>query len=192
LTLPARTDTISSGHELLRWFSSGRHLFGMFGELVPQGGGDPVPLLHKKLLVGRRDSCDIALRFPNVSSRHCELELVSGYWLVRDLGSSNGTKVNGVRVRSKWMMPGDELAVAKHRFKIDYNLIPGAPPPPPIEDDDHVDLGTSLMEKAGLVKRRPQPPPAPRTGEGRDANGESPHPPTDEDRALDWMSEDDG
>ena len=51
----------------------------MFGELVPPGGGDPVPLLQKKLLVGRRDSCDIALRFPNVSSRHCELELVSGY-----------------------------------------------------------------------------------------------------------------
>src|SRR5665213_1645115 len=70
----------------------------MYGELVPQGGGDPVPLLKTKLLVGRRDtSCDIALRFPNVSSRHCELELVGGYWLVRDLGSSNGTKVNGVR-----------------------------------------------------------------------------------------------
>src|SRR5437660_10745219 len=125
----------------------------MFGELVPQGGGDPVPLLQKKLLIGRRDSCDIALRFPNVSSRHCELELVSGYWLVRDLGSSNGTKVNGVRVRSKWVMPGDELAVAKHRFKIDYDVAEGVHPPPPIAEDE-VDLGTSLLEKAGLLKRR--------------------------------------
>lgn len=163
----------------------------MFGELVPQGGGDSVPLLQTKLLIGRRDSCDIALRFPNVSSRHCELELVSGYWLVRDLGSSNGTKVNGVRVRSKWVMPGDELAVAKHRFKVDYDLAPGAPPPPPIEEDDNVDMGTSLMEKAGLVKRRPERPPTPRAITRSDSNGESSHPRTDEDRALEWMADDD-
>ena len=139
----------------------------MFGELVPQGGGDPVPLLKTKLLVGRRDTCcDIALRFPNVSSRHCELELVGGYWLVRDLGSSNGTKVNGVRVRSKWVMPGDELAVAKHRFKIDYNVAEGVPPPPPIIDDA-VDMGTSLLEKAGLLKRRPERPNSERPGSER-------------------------
>src|SRR5579872_543313 len=125
----------------------------MFGELVRQGGGDPVPLLKKKLLVGRRDSCDICLPFANVSSRHCELDFVDGYWMVRDLGSSNGTKVNGVRVRSKWVMPGDELAVAKHRFKIDYDVAEGVPPPPPIVEDE-VDMGTSLLEKAGLLKRR--------------------------------------
>ena len=125
----------------------------MFGELVPQGGGDPVPLLQKKLLIGRRDSCDIALRFPNVSSRHCELELVSGYWKVRDLASSNGTKVNGERVREKWVMPGDELAVAKHRFRIEYDVAPGTPLPEPLQADEEVNMGVSLMEKAGLVRR---------------------------------------
>src|SRR5579871_952695 len=160
----------------------------MFGELVPQGGGDPVPLLRKKLLVGRSESCDIALRFPNVSSRHCELELVDGYWLVRDLGSSNGTKVNGVRVRSKWVLPGDELAVAKHRFKIDYNVAPNAAPPPPIDEEEV--LGTSLLEKAGLVRRR-----APRTKDGpggkRNSNGKGSRPSADDDQALDWLNDDD-
>lgn len=43
------------------------------GMLNPCGGGDPIPLLHEKLLVGRRSSCDISLKFPNVSSHHCEL-----------------------------------------------------------------------------------------------------------------------
>ena len=183
----------------------------MFGELVPQGGGDPVPLLKTKLLVGRRDTCcDIALRFPNVSSRHCELELVGGYWLVRDLGSSNGTKVNGVRVRSKWVMPGDELAVAKHRFKIDYNVAEGVPPPPPIVDDA-VDMGASLLEKAGLLKRRPERPGAERSGAerpgserpgserpgvrppGRASNstGQAPGRVSDEDQAVDWITDDD-
>lgn len=163
----------------------------MFGELVPQGGGDPIPLLKRKLLVGRRDSCDIALRFPNVSSRHCELEFQDGYWLVRDLDSSNGTKVNGVRVRSKWIMPGDELTVAKHRYKIDYDVMPGSLPPPPLEDGDDNILGTSLMEKAGLVRRRPQnaplPPPS-RTASK--AKRQSPAP-IDDDRVLKWLDDDD-
>jgi pSer/pThr/pTyr-binding forkhead associated (FHA) protein len=160
----------------------------MFGELVPQGGGDPVPLLRKKLLVGRRDSCDIALRFPNVSSRHCELELVDGYWLVRDLGSSNGTKVNGVRVRSKWVLPGDELAVAKHRFKLDYNVAADAAPPPPINEEEV--LGTSLLEKAGLVRRRGSRTPGGRDGGNRNSNGTASRPTPDDDQALGWLNDD--
>ena len=45
----------------------------MYGELIPQGGGDPIPLLKKTLLLGRRESCDIVLRFSNVSAHHCQL-----------------------------------------------------------------------------------------------------------------------
>jgi adenylate cyclase len=161
----------------------------MFGELVPQGGGDPVPLLQKKLLVGRRDSCDIALRFPNVSSRHCEMEFVDGYWMVRDLGSSNGTKVNGVRVRAKWVLPGDELAIAKHRFKLDYNVASDAPPPPPLNDEE--DLGTSLLEKAGLMRRRAQPSPATRRDSEHKTNGEAPSPASAAEKALEWLADDD-
>lgn len=161
----------------------------MFGELVPQGGGDPIQLTKKKLLVGRRDSCDIALGFPNVSSRHCELELVDDYWLVRDLGSSNGTKVNGVRVRSKWVLPGDELSVAKHRYKIDYSVAADAPPPPPLQEDTE-DIGTSLMEKAGLVRRRPVGPPGNPARRSRPDGGPRQAPTTDEDRALDWLDDD--
>ncbi|MBL8849970.1 MAG: FHA domain-containing protein, partial [Planctomycetaceae bacterium] len=52
----------------------------MLGELVPCGGGDPIPLLKQKLLVGRRSNCDIQLEFHNVSGQHCQLELLNGYW----------------------------------------------------------------------------------------------------------------
>ena len=81
----------------------------MYGELVPLGGGDPIPLLKKKLVIGRRESCDIVLRFPNISSRHCELTLQSGYWYIQDLDSRNGIRVNGVRVEvgEKRVDPGD-------------------------------------------------------------------------------------
>ena len=84
----------------------------MYGELKPLGGGDPVPLLKKSLLVGRRESCDIVLRFANVSAHHCQLECHDGYWYVRDMNSKNGTRVNNVRVNEKRLDPGDELRVA--------------------------------------------------------------------------------
>jgi len=35
-----------------------------YGELIPLGGGDPIPLLKKNLMVGRRESCDVVLRLP--------------------------------------------------------------------------------------------------------------------------------
>src|SRR5215218_930294 len=80
----------------------------MYGELIPVGGGDPIPLLKKNLLVGRRESCDIVLRFSNVSAHHCQLTVNNGYWYVKDMESRNGIKVNGVRVTEKRLTPGDE------------------------------------------------------------------------------------
>ncbi|MDA1016723.1 MAG: FHA domain-containing protein [Planctomycetota bacterium] len=119
----------------------------MFGELTPCGGGDAIPLLKEKLLVGRRTSCDVTLRFPNVSSHHCELKIVNGYWFVRDLGSRNGIKVNGESCETKCLLPGDVLFVAKHRYEIAYTPPRDAAPP---EEEDP--LARGLLEKAGLER----------------------------------------
>ena len=125
----------------------------MFGELIPSGGGDPVPLLKEDLMVGRRESCDIVLRFANVSAHHCQLECHGGYWYVRDLNSRNGTKVNGTRVIEKRMDPGDELSVAKHRYRVEYSPIDlGAVGPPPSEDARGEVMNKSLLERAGLAQ----------------------------------------
>lgn len=121
----------------------------MLGQLVPVGGGDPIPLLKSQLLIGRRSSCDIVLDFPNVSSQHCELAFINGFWQVRDLNSSNGIKVNGERLESKFLQPGDTISVAKHQFTI--NFAPGAAAPPQEEENP---FQMSLLEKAGLEKRR--------------------------------------
>ena len=93
----------------------------MYGELIPLGGGDPIPLLKKTLLIGRRESCDIVLRFSNVSAHHCQMTLNGGYWYVKDLQSRNGIKINGARVEEKRLGSGDELAVAKHKYTIHYD-----------------------------------------------------------------------
>jgi len=105
----------------------------MLGELVPCDNGDPIPLLKPKLLVGRRSNCDIELPFPNISSQHCLLELLNGYWHVCDLRSRNGIKVNGMRCDTKWLLPGDEISIAKHRYEVTYEPAAGALPP---DEDD--------------------------------------------------------
>jgi adenylate cyclase len=124
----------------------------LLGELVPCGGGDTIPLLKSKILVGRRSRCDITLRFPNVSSHHCELRLENGYWRIEDLGSSNGIKVNDERCDAKWLHPGDTICIAKHCYEIQYTPRGEAP----VEQQEDV-FAKTLMEKAGLERsRRPR------------------------------------
>ena len=126
----------------------------MLGELIPIGGGDPVPLFKKELLVGRRESCDIALRFPNVSSHHCRLECHEGYWYVRDLNSKNGVRVNNVKVQDHLLKPGDELRIAKHKYRVEYSPTDnGAVGPPPSDSMPSDMMGQSLLQKAGLEKK---------------------------------------
>ena len=87
----------------------------MYGELVPIGGGDPIPLRRKALLVGRRESCDVVLRFRNVSARHAELRVIDGYWYVSDRKSTNGVKVNGMTINWKSdLKDGDTITIGKH------------------------------------------------------------------------------
>ena len=123
----------------------------VYGELIPCGGGDPIPLLKRRLLIGRRSICDVTLRFPNVSSKHCELELINGHWRVTDLGSSNGIRVNNERCDERWLLPGDILRIARHKYEIVYE----ASGERPVDDEDP--FARSLLEKAGLERRRPQP-----------------------------------
>lgn len=129
----------------------------MYGELIPVGGGDPIPLLKQTLLVGRRESCDIVLRFANVSAHHCKLFVQGGYWYVTDENSRNGTKVNGERVDQKRIDPGDVLAVARHRYEFRYDPTDlGAEGPPPIEDSTSDVFRKPLLERAGLERKKPE------------------------------------
>ncbi|PQO42095.1 FHA domain-containing protein [Blastopirellula marina] len=125
-----------------------------YGELVPVGGGDPIPLLKKVLQVGRRETCDVVLRFANVSSNHCQLYVKQGYWFVEDQKSRNGTKVGGKRVREtdKRIDPGAVIAIAKHEYELQYDPLElGATGPPPAESSSQEEiLGKSLLERAGI------------------------------------------
>lgn len=128
----------------------------MYGELIPLGGGDPIPLLKTTLLVGRRETADIVLRFPNVSGHHCELSLQDGSWTIKDLRSSNGVKVNGSRVTEQRLRPGDKLSIARHEYEIVFDPLRLGGTAPAAEKSEMESLfGRSLLESAGLeVKPR--------------------------------------
>ncbi len=117
------------------------------GELVPCGGGLPIPLTKRSLLIGRSPACDITLAFPMVSSKHCQLEFKAGFWHVRDLGSTNGIRVDGIVQLAKYLKPGEVLWIAKHRFEITYTPLAAEPP------QEENPFALSLLEKAGLSRR---------------------------------------
>ncbi len=125
------------------------------GELVPSGGGDNIVLKKDRLIIGRRENSDIVLRFSNISGQHARMTLEQGYWFLKDLGSRNGTKVNGFRISRKRLDPGAVITFAKHKYTIEYSpeeLGAFGPPPP---DDDHIEevLRKGLMDRAGLSRR---------------------------------------
>ncbi len=129
----------------------------MFGELVPIGGGDPIPMMKKRIRVGRREGCDIILNFGNVSGHHCLLEIDEGYWFIRDLRSRNGVKVDGKRLAQgvrKRIDPDCKVTIAKHEFELVYDPMElGAFGTPP--QDEQVDdfFKESLLDRAGLSRR---------------------------------------
>jgi FHA domain-containing protein len=70
--------------------------------------------------IGRSKDTDCVLRDPNVSRRHAELRRAeTGDWQIVDLGSTNGIKVNGRRVSSSRLRPGDEVTVGTTTFSFD-------------------------------------------------------------------------
>jgi adenylate cyclase len=130
------------------------------GELVPIGGGDPIPLEQPVLVIGRRETCDICMRFPNISGRHCELTFCEGFWHIRDLNSTNGVKVNGMRVSERTLQPSDEVTIGQRKYTIEYALPEGQNLLAEVQEDI---MSQSLLEKAGLQRPQPEKPRRPVT-----------------------------
>jgi pSer/pThr/pTyr-binding forkhead associated (FHA) protein len=129
---------------------------GQLGELVPVGGGDAIPLNEEVMTIGRRQSCSIQLDFANISGTHAELAFRNGVWHLKDMGSTNGVKVNGERTLRRPLRPGDEVAIANHKYTIQYQLAAGSSIEEVFNEEEDV-FSQSLMEKAGLEKTKKEP-----------------------------------
>jgi len=93
----------------------------MQARLVSLDGQTSIPLKNDVVVVGRkRGVCDVFLDRGNVSKLHCLIVKTDGLLLVRDLGSTNGTLVNGQRVSRGALLPGDELSFASLKFQVQF------------------------------------------------------------------------
>ncbi len=96
----------------------------MLAKLIPVDGSPAIVIQKAITLVGRKKGlCDVQLDHSSISKVHCAIARTDGLLYIRDLGSTNGTKVNGQRVTRGALLPGDELAFAKIKFQV--HLGPG-------------------------------------------------------------------
>jgi len=87
--------------------------------LVALDEGPDIPLDREMLVVGRHPQCDARLDSIRVSRRHCCMTPDHGEVVVKDLGSTNGIRINGQRVEKGRLRPGDELSIAHIRYRLD-------------------------------------------------------------------------
>src|SRR5947209_4670989 len=97
----------------------------MRAQLIPIDGTAAIEVAKDLTLVGRREECDLRIPHKSVSKMHCVIVRTDGLLLLRDLGSTNGTRVNGQRVRRAVLKPDDQLTIAHFKFRV--HLGPDAP-----------------------------------------------------------------
>src|SRR5881275_266610 len=121
----------------------------MRAQLIPLDGAEPIEIVKDLTLVGRKEDCDLRLDHKSVSKLHCVIVRTDGLLLLRDLGSTNGTRVNGQRVRRAALLPNDHLHIASVRYKVYLG-------PDEADPDPEVDAFTQRIESQELAKLQGQ------------------------------------
>lgn len=101
---------------------------GYSATLVSLGDAPDIRLDVPIVLVGRSADCDVVIDSRKVSRKHCCIAQLRDCLIVRDLGSTNGVRVNGQRTDEGRVREGDELAIANLRYRYQRGTVPARPP----------------------------------------------------------------
>jgi pSer/pThr/pTyr-binding forkhead associated (FHA) protein len=142
----------------------------MPAHLVAMTEGPSILLDKPILLLGRHPECDIQIDSRKISRRHCCIAQVSDYLVVRDLGSTNGVRVNGDKITESRLTEGDELTIGTLVYQVTWHEPAEVPPealsrnePPsgqrPVEDDllESADEPVPLEETGRPILPPPSP-----------------------------------
>ena len=135
--------------------------------LVALDEGPDISLDRAMVVVGRHPACDTRLDSLRVSRHHCCMTQENGEVLVRDLGSTNGIRINGQRVEIGRLKAGDELSIAHIRYRLEN----GQAHEQTIAEPAGAVLGRSeAVERAPSALGRPPEPVAPPSFENQGEN----------------------
>jgi pSer/pThr/pTyr-binding forkhead associated (FHA) protein len=120
-----------------------------FGKIVPVRG---------RLTIGRGSDCGLILDEPEMSRHHAVIENAGDGIYLRDLGSSNGTFVNGVLVRDAVLHTDDQIAFDRNRFLLEA---PSLPTRGDLESTPASAQGVNITQTMRAIDKQPVAPPAP-------------------------------
>ncbi len=126
--------------------------------VLVDGRGHSLPLTGEALVAGRAAESDIVLRDERASRRQFMLRRLPAGWAVRDLDSTNGTYLNGRRLRpgeEHVLAPGDHLAVGSLSFTVQLLPMPGPPvdAAPGLPMASPPERAVALREPAAVIAR---------------------------------------
>lgn len=90
----------------------------MKAELVPENGDPPIPITKDVTVIGRREYCDVTIDHESLSKRHCVVVRTDGLLIIRDLATTNGTKVKGQKIRWAALLPDDRIAFGAYKLRV--------------------------------------------------------------------------
>jgi pSer/pThr/pTyr-binding forkhead associated (FHA) protein len=151
--------------------------------LVALAEGVNIPLDKPIVLIGRHQECDIQIPSRKISRRHCCIALVNDHLVIRDLGSTNGVRINGVKVVEGNLQAEDEVMIGNVLYQVKWiteedntqrapvhNGIEAGPPPvkPARRNVPHDESRDEPVPLAEEVKGHPALPSAPEFPEAVD------------------------
>ena len=107
-----RDATVRPGSVIVATFADGREPVGARARRI-HANGDTV------VTIGRLPESVLVLEDPNVSRQHAEIRPSGTGFVLADLGSTNGSKVNGIKVSERVLQDGDELTFGATSFRFE-------------------------------------------------------------------------
>jgi predicted component of type VI protein secretion system len=152
----------------------------MPAQLVALDEGPSILLDKPILLIGRHPECDIQIDSRKISRRHCCIAQVADYLVIRDLGSTNGIRINGARLQEGRLAEGDEVLIGASRYRVSWDEVEAVPrtadPKESVNpaEDDYLESSEEPIPLAEPGKPRLAQPPPVLTPEKRPAAQEPP------------------